>query len=110
MKTKICYKNGAYWINDNGNSLTVFKDGLTHAISDSSYARDLDGLSIAKARCDYLAKYSKRNDLGYCAECFQDTCQHELIDASEGNHCLDCGKDMTEWLTMAAYDRVKDNG
>lgn len=35
---------------------TVLVNGITHATSDSSYALNSDGLSIAIARCNYLNK------------------------------------------------------
>jgi hypothetical protein len=34
----------------------VMKTGTTHSISESAYKHDEDGLSLAIARCDYLAK------------------------------------------------------
>jgi len=34
---------------------TVFVSGVTHSKSDSSYAKDEDGLSLATIRCNYLA-------------------------------------------------------
>lgn len=36
-----------------------------------------------------------------------DECQHEF-DSSEGFHCLNCGKDGTEEVLSAAFDRAKD--
>jgi hypothetical protein len=53
-ESDIVYENGAFWVY-RGKSYTVFRNGLTHATADSSYARTPDGLSIAKARVDYLA-------------------------------------------------------
>ena len=38
---------------------TVYVNGVTHAVSDSAYALDPDGLSIAVARCNYLARKGK---------------------------------------------------
>lgn len=35
---------------------TVFTKGITHSTSDSAYPLDDDGLSIAKARADWLNK------------------------------------------------------
>jgi hypothetical protein len=52
----IKHENGKYWVGDTGNYYTVFKNCSTHARSDSSYAKTADGLSVAIARCDYLAK------------------------------------------------------
>jgi hypothetical protein len=33
----------------------VYRANFTHSTSDSAYALTSDGLSIARARCDYLA-------------------------------------------------------
>lgn len=46
---------GHYVYKEKG-SYTVYRPTITHAVSDSSYALTEDGLSIAKARCDYLAR------------------------------------------------------
>lgn len=37
----------------------------------------------------------------YCEDC----CDHSDMD---GTQCLDCGKDCTEDMAAAAYDRAKD--
>ncbi len=55
-ETDIIHENGDYWVLRERTCYTVFKNGVTHSTSDSSYAKNDDGLSIAKARCDYLAK------------------------------------------------------
>lgn len=52
----IKYENGAFWIADERDAYTVYRTGITVSTSDSSYSHDADGLSIAQARCDYLAK------------------------------------------------------
>lgn len=52
----ILYAAGDYWIGRMPTQYTVYKNGATHATADSSYAKTDDGLSIAKARCNYLAK------------------------------------------------------
>lgn len=52
----IKHENGNYWVLDTGNSYAVMQAGITHSVSDSEYARDADGLSIAIYRCDYLAR------------------------------------------------------
>jgi len=52
----IKHEAGNYWVADTGKDYTVFKIGITHSTSDSSYHRTSDGLSIAIARCNYLAK------------------------------------------------------
>jgi hypothetical protein len=48
---------GHYVIRQNG-ALIVFRPAFsgTHAFSDCAFADTADGLSCAKARCDYLAK------------------------------------------------------
>lgn len=45
-----------FWVLDNKDSYAVMQNGLTHSVSDSFYRHDPDGLSIAIARCKYLAK------------------------------------------------------
>jgi len=57
----IKYENGCFWVGDTGKAYVVLKAGITHSVSDSAYVRDDDGLSIAKARCDYLAKRASAN-------------------------------------------------
>lgn len=56
--SEILHERGSYWIlKDLKNKCyTVFKAGITHSVSDSAYALNSDGLSIAKARVDYLAR------------------------------------------------------
>ncbi len=55
-ESSIIHGAGPFWICDADGQYTVYKTGLTHSKADSSYPRTADGLSIAKARCDYLAK------------------------------------------------------
>lgn len=57
-ESDILYEVGAYWVGRNRrcNAVTVFKIGATHSVSDSAYCNTDNGLSIAKARCDYLSK------------------------------------------------------
>ena len=54
----IVHENGAYWVcrDRQTPAYIVFQIGATHSVSDSAYALTPDGLSIAIARCDYLAK------------------------------------------------------
>ena len=52
----IKHENGPYWVCDTGKAYAVMRTGITHSTSESAYARDADGLSIAIARCNYLAK------------------------------------------------------
>lgn len=59
MKEKdIVYDVGNYWVYKDvkKKAYIVFVVGDTHSTSDSAYSMDDDGLSIAKARADYLAK------------------------------------------------------
>lgn len=59
-ESDIKHENGAYWVADTGDAYTVFQNGVTHSTSDSAYKRNADGLSIAIARCNYLAKRMKQ--------------------------------------------------
>lgn len=52
----IVYEAGSAWVARMPDSYTVFSTGTTHSTSDSAYPRDADGLSIAKARADYLSR------------------------------------------------------
>lgn len=59
----ILHANGEYWVGQQAGDYVVYRDGPTHATSDSAFHKDADGLSIAIARCDYLARSSvPRND------------------------------------------------
>lgn len=53
----IMHENGNYWVCRDAKQeiYIVFKNGVTHATSDSCYPLSVDGLSLAIARCDYLA-------------------------------------------------------
>jgi hypothetical protein len=59
-ESDIKHENGDFWVCDNRTQYTVYRTGLTHSVADSSYAHNENGLSIAIARCDYLATRSKR--------------------------------------------------
>lgn len=52
----IKHESGRFWVGDTKNSYTVYATGVTCSNPDSSYDRDEDGLSIAVARCNYLAR------------------------------------------------------
>jgi hypothetical protein len=52
----IVYERGDYWVADADKQYTVYRNGNVVAFADSSYPRTVDGLSIAKARADYLAR------------------------------------------------------
>lgn len=63
-ESDIVYENGPCWVRRDRSSYTVFKSGgITHSVSDSAYKKNADGLSIAKARCDYLAKRAAQGTL-----------------------------------------------
>lgn len=51
----IMHENGDFWVGRQRGAYVVYRVGVTHSTSDSAYARDADGLSLAVARCDYLA-------------------------------------------------------
>lgn len=46
---------GRHWVLDTGKTYAVMVVGVTHSTSDSAYERTPEGLSIAVARCNYLA-------------------------------------------------------
>lgn len=52
----IVHENGRYWVLKDRLAYTVYRAEVTHSVADSSYAPNAEGLSIAIARCDYLAK------------------------------------------------------
>lgn len=54
----IVHENGPFWVlrDTKRKRYTVFTSGATASASDSSYALSADGLSLAKARADYLAR------------------------------------------------------
>lgn len=56
--------NGRAWVlkdtKRKPRSYTVMIVGVTHSTSDSAYSFDEDGLSIAKARADYLDKPERK--------------------------------------------------
>lgn len=55
-ESDIMHENGSFWVAREKTAYTVYRVGVTHSTSDSSYGKTPDGLSIAVARCDYLAK------------------------------------------------------
>ena len=55
-ESDIMHGSGIYWVCRERGAYTVYKTGVTHSKPDSSYAKNPDGLSIAIARCYYLAK------------------------------------------------------
>ena len=52
----IIHENGRFWVLRDKRAYTVMVSGSTHSIGESVYPLNDDGLSIAKFRCDYLAK------------------------------------------------------
>lgn len=56
LESSIEFESGSYFVLRVSNAYEVRKNKLTHSIHDSSYAKTADGLSIAIARCRYLAK------------------------------------------------------
>ena len=48
---------GKFWVGRDRKPAcyVVYRAGATHSTPDSGYALTSDGLSIARARCDYLA-------------------------------------------------------
>ena len=52
----IKHENGMFWVASTKNAYVVMANGLTHSKSESAYDKSEDGLSIAVARCNYLAK------------------------------------------------------
>lgn len=53
----IMHENGDYWVAREKEGYGVYRSGITHSTLDGNvlYPKDADGLSIAIARCDYLA-------------------------------------------------------
>jgi hypothetical protein len=57
-ESDILHEVGSYWVGRNRRvrAYVVFKNGPTHSVSDSAYCMNPNGLSIAIARANYLAK------------------------------------------------------
>lgn len=55
-ESDLIHENAGHYIIRNCGGLTVYRPAATHAVSDSAYPDTADGLSIAKARVDYLAR------------------------------------------------------
>lgn len=58
----ILHEVGDFWVGRTTRppSHTVYRSGVTHSVPDSSYSADADGLSLAKARADYLHRRSQK--------------------------------------------------
>lgn len=54
----IVHENAKAWVlrDAKRKAYVVYRIGVTHSTSDSSYALTPDGLSIAKARADYIGR------------------------------------------------------
>jgi len=55
-ESDIMHESGKFWVLKDTDCYHVMQNGVTHSTSDSSYELSDDGLSIAIARCNYLAK------------------------------------------------------
>jgi len=56
-ESDIVYENGKFWVYRDTvkQQYTVFESGITHSTSVCAFTLDTDGLSFAKATCDYKA-------------------------------------------------------
>ncbi len=63
-ESDIAHEVGEFWVGREPRLYVVYRNVGTHAVSDSAYPRHDDGLSLAIARCDYLANRAamKRNE------------------------------------------------
>lgn len=61
-KFGIVYENKHFWVYDGKEGYTVYRAGITHSAPISTFKHDRDGLSLAKAYCDYKAKTVPFND------------------------------------------------
>jgi hypothetical protein len=59
-ESDIVHEHGDYFVLRNHGIYTVYLGGAVTACADSSYAGTPDGLSIAIARCNYLAMRGAR--------------------------------------------------
>lgn len=55
-ESDILHENGSFWVGMTKTAYVVYRVNSTHSVSDSAYAKTPDGLSIAIARCNYLAR------------------------------------------------------
>lgn len=63
-ENQIKHENGNFWVLEERKTFTVFRNGFTHATSDSAY----DDLSLAVARCNYLAKREHAKNCLLCGK------------------------------------------
>ena len=59
-ESAIVYETQVCWVRSDRKAYTVFRTGVVASTSDSAYKTTADGLSIAKARCDYLTKRTEK--------------------------------------------------
>jgi hypothetical protein len=57
----IMHEAAGFWVGRERNAYVVYRVSVTHSVSDSAYAKTADGLSIAIARCNYLADRPTRH-------------------------------------------------
>lgn len=55
----IMHENGIFWVLRTNSAYVVMKTVVTCSESVQAFAPDADGLSLAKAYCDYKAKHAK---------------------------------------------------
>jgi hypothetical protein len=56
-ESQIAYERGDFWVlDDTPRAFRVMRNLATHAAEDSAYRGNADGLSLARARVDYLAR------------------------------------------------------
>lgn len=55
-ESDIVYERGEYWVGRRRTHYSVFKNGVTSAVEQGRYRPDADGLSIATAQVNYLAR------------------------------------------------------
>lgn len=62
-ETEIAYDSGEFWVHADKkqSAYVVYRSGITHSVSDSAYAMSVDGLSLAKARVDYLTNAMRKH-------------------------------------------------
>lgn len=60
-ESAIVHENGRFWVLRERSAYTVYRNAGTHSVSDSSYAKTADGLSLAIARCAYLREREQAN-------------------------------------------------
>lgn len=64
----IVYENGHAWVLRKADRYVAMLSCSTHSVSDSAYPPTTDGLSLAKARCDYLAASRNPVHIRFSAE------------------------------------------